>query len=170
VTLQAFNALPEEKAVEELMRCCGAAAWAQRLAAARPFADTGALRAAAEQAFEALQPADWLQAFAAHPRIGDLAALRQKFAATATWARGEQAAAADAAPETLEGLAEGNRAYEARFGYIFIVCATGVGADAMLAALRARLGNDPATEARVAGEEQRKITRLRLEKLFKEEA
>ena len=110
--------------------------------------------------------ADWLEAFAAHPRIGDLDALRAKFAATAAWAvrrAGGRRRRADEA--TLRALADGNRDYEARFGYIFIVCATGKTAGEMLALLRERLGNDPEAELAVAAAEQAKITRIRLRKL-----
>ena len=110
-------------------------------------------------------PADWLEAFAAHPRIGDLDALRKKFASTANWCAGEQAGVAAADEAVLTALADGNRAYEARFGYIFIVCATGKSAAEMLAILTARLANDPEVELKVATAEQAKITRLRLEKL-----
>ena len=108
----------------------------------------------------------WREAFTHHPRIGDVAVLRERFASTAVWARGEQAGVAAADERTLAALAEGNRAYEARFGYVFIVCATGLKADQMLAMLNARLSNDAETEMRIAAEEQMKITRLRLEKLL----
>jgi 2-oxo-4-hydroxy-4-carboxy-5-ureidoimidazoline decarboxylase len=134
--------------------------------ARRPFADAAALRAAADEVWSALSHGDWLEAFSHHPRIGDVEGLRARFASTRTWAEGEQAGARAASDEVLRALAEGNRAYEARFGHIFIVCATGKSAEEMLALLRARLPNDPVAEARVAAGEQAKITRLRLEKLL----
>ena len=122
--------------------------------------------AAAERVADKLKNADWLEAFAAHPRIGDREALRAKFATTAAWAGEEQRGAAAAPETTLDALAEGNRAYEEKFGYIFIVSASGKSADRMLELLRGRLANDPDTELVNASREQRAITRLRLEKLL----
>ncbi len=134
--------------------------------AGRPYADRTALHAAAERCWGALSPAGWREAFAHHPRIGEAAGPRGS--ATAAWAGAEQAGATGADAATLAALAEGNRAYEARFGHVFLVCATGRGAAEMLALLRARLANEPAAELRVAAAEQAKITRLRLEKLLEE--
>lgn len=108
---------------------------------------------------------DWLEALAAHPRIGDLHSLREKFASTADWASGEQAGVAGAGDDLIRALADGNRDYEAKFGYIFIVCATGKTAAEMLAILRERLLNGPGAELRIAAAEQAEIMRLRLEKL-----
>lgn len=133
--------------------------------ARRPFANEEAVGHAASEIEASLQRADWLEAFTAHPRIGDLDSLKKKFAATATWAEGEQAGVAGAADEVLLALAEGNRLYEQRFGHIFIVCATGKSAVEMLTLLRARLPNSPEDELGIAAAEQAKITRLRLEKL-----
>ncbi len=109
--------------------------------------------------------ADWLEAFGAHPKIGDLDALRAKFAATAAWTAHEQAGAHGAPDDLLRELAEENCRYEARFGYIFIVCATGKTAGEMLTVLKARLTNYPAEEIKIAAGEQAKITRIRLEKI-----
>lgn len=167
--LQRLNAASHHDARVELLRCCGSQTWAARVLEARPFADENALSLASENAFEALTRADWLEAFEHHPRIGDVNALRAKFAtlaATKTWAGGEQAAARQASTETLQALAQGNGAYEEKFGFLFIVCATGKSADEMLALLQARLPNDLATELPIAAEQQRQITRLRLEKLL----
>lgn len=166
MTLDALNRLPEPDARAALARCCGASRWVEAMLAARPYADAAALHAAAARAADTLGSDDWLEAFAHHPRIGDVAELRAKFAATAAWAGAEQAGAASASDEVLAALAEGNRAYEARFGYIFVVCATGRRADEMLALLRSRLGNDPVTELAIAAGEQRRITGLRLDKLL----
>jgi 2-oxo-4-hydroxy-4-carboxy-5-ureidoimidazoline decarboxylase len=135
------------------------------MAARRPFAGAAGLFAAAREVWQGLAREDWLEAFAAHPRIGDLEALRGKFAATAAWSAGEQAGVAGAAEATLRALAEANRAYEARFGHIFIVCASGKSAEEMLALLERRLNNSAEEELRTAAGEQEKITRLRLEKL-----
>lgn len=166
MTLAEFNALPDAKAREELSRCCGCAAWAEAVASARPFRDKAALLAAADAAWAKTGESEWREAFAHHPRIGGKDALRAKFASTSTWARGEQAGAASASEEVLDALAKGNAEYEAKFGHIFIVCATGKSAAEMLSLLNARMGNAPAAEARIAAAEQAKITRIRLEKLI----
>jgi len=132
--------------------------------ARRPFADADSLRQAAEQIESMLERADWLEAFSAHPRIGDVEGLRKRFAATAQWCEAEQAGVAGAEEQVLHELARCNRLYEERFGYIFIVCATGKSAAQMLGLLRQRLANSPEVELRIAAEEEAKITRLRLEK------
>ena len=121
----------------------------------------------AERIADALTPNDWREAFADHPRIGDRAALRRRFA-TAAWAADEQRGAATAEEDVLDRLADGNRRYEERFGHIFIVCATGLTAPEMLARLHARMSNDPARELAIAAGEQRAITRLRLTRLLEE--
>ena len=164
--LDRLNALPESSAADELGRCCGAPRWVAHMVAGRPYAEVLHLQDAARQAWRELGPTDWLEAFTHHPRIGDLDGLRRKFASTAAWAAGEQAGAHDAAEVVLAALSEGNRRYEARFGHVFIVCATGKTAAEMLALLEARLGNPPDAELRIAADEQEKITTLRLEKLL----
>lgn len=168
MTLEELNQLAPADARSALERCCGARAWVERMRTKRPFANRDALFAAAEQAADGLGRADWLEAFARHPRIGDREALRARFADTAAWASEEQKATTGASEGTLAALEQGNRAYEARFGYGFIVCATGRSADEMLAILHARLENDPELELVMAAQEQRAITRLRLEKLLSE--
>jgi 2-oxo-4-hydroxy-4-carboxy-5-ureidoimidazoline decarboxylase len=162
--LQTLNLLPELEACAVLLRCCGSRRWVETMVARRPFADAQALLHAAAAAEASLDRADWLEAFAAHPRIGDLEGLKKKFASTAAWASGEQAGVAGAAEPVLRELAEGNRLYESRFGHIFIVCATGKSAEEMLDLLRQRLANDPEQELRIGAAEQAKITRLRLER------
>src|SRR5947208_10683476 len=154
-----LNSLPAIKARAELSRCCGARHWVDAMIEARPFAGDTELFGVAERVWWGLGRADWLEAFAAHPRIGGRGGPKTD------WARHEQAGADGAAEATLAALAQGNRAYEERFGHVFLISATGRTADEMLAALRGRLTNDPATELRVAAEEQAKITRLRLGKL-----
>lgn len=166
MTLDALNAAEPGALERALERCCGARAWVRAMIASRPFTDRDALHAAADRAMAALESPDWLEAFAHHPRIGDVAALRTRFAATAAWAGREQAGAAQADEATLAALAAGNRDYEARFGHIFIVCATGLTAAEMLARLRARIGHDAAEELRIAAAEQAKITHLRIDKLL----
>lgn len=133
--------------------------------ARRPFASAAELFATGDEVWENLSRDDWLEAFAAHPRIGDLDGLRKRFATTADWASHEQSGVVAACEEILRQLADGNRRYEERFGYIFIVCATGKTATEMLDILNARLGNAPEHELAIAAAEQAKITRLRLEKL-----
>lgn len=152
-----LNALPAPAASAALGRCCGARRWVEAMLALRPFASDAALFAGAERAWWALGREDWLEAFGAHPRIGQHAA--------DAWARSEQAGVSAAGEDTRAALAQGNRAYEERFGHVFLICATGKSATEMLGALRGRLGNDPAAELRIAAAEQAKITRLRLEKL-----
>ena len=164
--LERFNALAEPTARAELERCCGSSKWVEGMLTGRPFESWEAVLSTGDQAFEILRENDWLEAFRHHPKIGDIASLREKFAATAAWAGGEQAGTAGASEAVLLDLAAGNAAYEARFGFIFIICASGKTAAAMLAALQARLPNDAATELPIAANEQRKITRLRLEKLL----
>ena len=166
MTLDALNALSPERAREELLRCCGSERWAGAVLAARPFADKAALLAASDAAWAKTGEADWREAFSHHPRIGGKDALRAKFAATAAWAQGEQAGAAAAGEAVLDALAKGNAEYESRFGFLFIVCATGKTAAEMLDLLKSRLTNEAAAEMRLAAGEQNKITKIRLEKLL----
>jgi allantoicase len=157
--LRWLNALGARQAERELLACCGSRAWASAMAASRPFGSAEELAATADKLWERLDPDDWLEAFAAHPRIGERSA--------SAWSTREQSGVAGAEAAVLDALAEGNRAYEARFGHVFLVQASGRGAAELLAELRARLGNDPDTELRVAAAEQAKITRLRLDRLFR---
>ncbi|MDB5234822.1 MAG: hypothetical protein JWR44_1815 [Hymenobacter sp.] len=132
-----------------------------------PVADAEMLMQQATVIWNKLSEADWREAFTHHPKIGgDVAALREKFASTSTWAEGEQASVKQASQATLEALAAGNSDYEQKFGYIFIVCATGKTAEEMLTLLQARLPNKPEVEILIAMGEQDKITRIRLEKLL----
>lgn len=165
--LERLNSSGAAEAEGELLKCCGSTRWARSLEARRPFDDAASLFAAAEKVWWNLSEADWLEAFAAHPRIGGSErAARPPHAQAEGWSRQEQAGARDAAPATLDELAAANRAYEEKFGHIYIICATGRTADEMLALLRARLSNDAGAELRTAAAEQSKITRLRLEKLL----
>jgi 2-oxo-4-hydroxy-4-carboxy-5-ureidoimidazoline decarboxylase len=166
MTLDTLNALPAAARAEALATCCGSSAWVATLNQKFPFNSTSTLYEDADRVWHNLTKADWREAFTHHPKIGDVNALREKFASTATWAASEQGAVRQAEPETLEALAAGNDAYEQKFGYIFIVCATGKSAAEMLALLQARLPNAPAQEIHIAMAEQAKITRLRLEKLL----
>jgi 2-oxo-4-hydroxy-4-carboxy-5-ureidoimidazoline decarboxylase len=164
-----LDAMDEATAREALTRCCGSSRWVEHMLAARPYGTPEALWAACERADARMTDADQAEAFRHHPRIGDLESLRTRFASTAAWAGREQAGASAASEATLRALAEGNAAYEARFGYLFIVCATGLTGDQMLARLQERLRNDPASEWVIACGEQARIARLRLEKLIAQE-
>lgn len=164
--LLALNAASPEAAAAALARCCGSRRWVEGMVAGRPYQSLAQLHGHAEHLWWHLGDGDWLEAFTHHPRIGaDLSALRAKFAATAAWSAGEQAGVAAADEATLQALADGNRRYEERYGYIFIVCATGLSAGQMLQRLNDRIDNPPEYELRVAAGEQARITRLRLNKL-----
>jgi len=166
MTLEELNCLTVSDYRSELSRCCGSSLWTQRLFEYRPFKSAEELLQTAERIWWSLTEADWKEAFAHHPKIGDVENLRKKFAATADWASNEQAGATNTSEETLKGLAEGNRLYEEKFGYIFIVCATGKSAHEMLQLLQRRMRNLPEEEIRIAAGEQAKIIQLRLKKLL----
>ena len=139
-----------------ILACCGSKRWARRMARARPFDEDG-LFASADRIWRGLSAEDWLEAFAAHTRIGARASGK---------AAAEQAGVRGASGETLAALARANREYEKLFGYIFIVCASGRTAEEMLDLCRGRLHNAPSEELKVAAQEQRKIMRLRLERML----
>ena len=163
--LDRINHAPVEDARGDLLTCCGSQQWSHQLLALRPFADEAQLLQAAGTVWEQLSRDDWLEAFAQHPRIGDVDGLRARFA-SGHWAAGEQQGVAAASHRTLEQLAADNRRYEDRFGYIYIVSATGKSAHQMLANLTERLGHEPADELPIAAREQLHITRIRLRKLL----
>ena len=164
MTLEELNALLPAQAEAVLLECCGSARWASKMAARRPFAGLNDLHEAADSIWQNLEPADWLEAFGRHPQIGEKAAIGS--VSSRRWAEGEQTGVRVAAENVKTKLAQGNRAYREKFGYIFIVCATGKSAEEMLALLEQRLQNDPAQELAIAAEQQRQISRLRLQKLF----
>ena len=166
--LKRLDALAPEAARAAFLRCCGARRWAEAMERGRPYADEASVRGAAERAFAALTREDWLEAFSHHPRIGDRGALAARFPATAGWSASEQGGVQGAGEDVLDALLRGNQEYAARFGHIFIVCATGKSALEMLELLRARLPNEPAAELEIAAAEQRKITAIRLGKLLAE--
>ena len=167
MNLTEFNTLPVTQAEEALLDCCGSTRWGSRMAARRPFASMDNLCDTADSVWRSLQPADWLEAFGHHPQIGEQSAAGSE--SSRRWAEGEQTGARVAAESVKAGLAQGNRAYRDKFGFIFIICASGKSAEEMLALLEQRLQNDPAQELPIAAEQQRLITRLRLEKLLTEE-
>ena len=166
MTLPELNVLSPAARAEALATCCGARRWVEALNVRFPLPVPTELYQQAHEIWHNLTEADWREALTHHPKIGDVNALKQKFASTAQWAEGEQGAVRQASPEVLQALADDNERYAAKFGYIFIVCGRGKSADEMLALLQARLPNRPEEEIKVAMAEQNKITRLRLEKLL----
>jgi 2-oxo-4-hydroxy-4-carboxy-5-ureidoimidazoline decarboxylase len=162
VTLDELNVLPVADAEAELLTCCASRRWAAEVARGRPYGGPPALRDAAALALDGLEWADLEEALAAHPRIGERAAGQGR---EASWSRGEQSGADAANARVKAALAEGNRRYEEHFGHVFLICATGLGAAEMLAALQRRLGNAPEAERDVVREELGKIMQLRLARL-----
>ena len=151
-----------EAAREILSRACGSRRWVDRMLARRPFGSDAALQSAAREEWFALSEPDWLEAFSHHPKIGDRASLAARFPATHDLSAREQSGVSGASADVIDQLATANETYLERFGFIFIVCATGKTAGEILQLLRDRLDNDRATELRMAAEEQAKITALRL--------
>jgi 2-oxo-4-hydroxy-4-carboxy-5-ureidoimidazoline decarboxylase len=166
MTLKDLNQLSAQDAEGEFLKCCGSQTWAQAMAAGRPFATEAELFAKARHASASLADEDWLEAFRAHPKIGEQKALTMQTQQEQSWSSQEQSAMGSASADALAQLRTGNHEYEERFGFIFIVCASGKSSEEMLAILNHRLNNDPQTELRVAAQEQQKISRLRLEKLL----
>ena len=167
--LERLNDMADEEAEATLLTCCGATIWVRQMNRLRPFITEGELLEAGDRIWWSLNPEDWLEAFRAHPRIGERTAQAEQGARAAAWSAEEQAGATRAGADVAAQIAEGNRAYEERFGYIYIVSAAGKTGDELLVILRERLANDPESELRVAAGEQAKITRLRLEKLLKDD-
>jgi OHCU decarboxylase len=164
MTLAEFNVLPATQAESLLMDCCGATRWAASVASKRPYETVEALHRAADSIWWKLDRNDWLEAFGHHPQIGERPASGSGSARE--WAEGEQAGARGISEDVKTRLARANRAYVDKFGFIYIICATGKSVEAMLALLNQRLQNDPASELSIAAEQQRQITRIRLEKLL----
>lgn len=159
---QEINAASPEAAREILWRACGSTRWVDRMMQRRPFGNGARLLSAARIEWFGLSESDWLEAFSQHPRIGDRAALEARFPKTHDLSAKEQSAVGAAHRNVLDELARGNDDYFDRFGFTFIVCATGKSAEEMLALLRDRLSNNRAAELRIAAEEQARITVLRL--------
>ncbi len=164
--IERFNELTAAQTRKALLDCCGAKKWAAEMMAQCPFPTEGDLLAAADAIWSGLGRRDWLEAFRHHPAIGAGKAAAKQSAKAKKWSAGEQSVAQQAQTEILAAMAEANSEYHAKFGYVFLICATGKTADQILASLRQRIMNDPETELRAAAREQQKITRLRLEKLL----
>ena len=161
-----LNGLSANNAEAEFLKCCGSERWARLMTEARPFEALDEVLTEADRVWWSLNEADWLEAFRAHPKIGEKKAAAAQSAEAQKWSAQEQSGVAQASAETVSQLAERNREYEDRFGFIFIVCASGKSSEEMLAIINDRLRSDPDTELRTAAAEQSKITRLRLEKLL----
>lgn len=164
--LNSLNSLPQDEAVKTLLQCCGSKRWAEETAAARPYQNLDALLTRANEIWWSLKTDDWLEAFRSHPKIGGKKAAAPVSDQSRHWSGQEQAGVTNASRETIDALAALNWAYEQKFGFIFIICATGKSSEEMLAELRRRIENDAGTEWRVAAAEQSKITELRLKKLI----
>lgn len=164
--LPELNELSVASLKEALTTCCGSTTWVNEMAKIFPVESEENLFEQAKIIWFACSESDWREAFGHHPKIGDINSLRNKFANTQALASGEQSGVATASQDILEKLAKGNQQYEEKFGYIFIVCATGKFADEMLAILESRLPNSPEEEILIAMQEQDKITEIRLEKLL----
>ncbi|MCA1625123.1 MAG: 2-oxo-4-hydroxy-4-carboxy-5-ureidoimidazoline decarboxylase [Acidobacteria bacterium] len=164
--LEQLNQAAADVTQTDFKNCCGSKNWARMMIELRPFANTSALIKQAEEIWLNLETEDWLEAFAAHPKIGARKAAPKQQAQSASWSHGEQSGTHAVADSVLDALAEANRLYEEKFGFIFIVCATGKSAEEMLDLCRRRLKNDADSEIRIAVDEQRKITEIRLRKLL----
>ncbi len=164
--LEELNHASRETAESALLNCCGSRQWARKMAEARPFANVSSLLNQAEQIWQNLETKDWLEAFAAHPKIGAKKAIPHQSAQSVEWSESEQSCTNIATNSVRAELEEANRLYEEKFGFIFIVCATGKSAEEMLEICRHRLDNADDAEIRIAADEQRKITKIRLKKLL----
>ncbi|MEN3326275.1 MAG: allantoicase [Acidobacteriota bacterium] len=161
-----LNSLTADEAAKELLQCCGSNRWAVELANARPYETPETLLATADDVWWSLDRSDWLEAFRSHPKIGEKKAAEKVSAQSQQWSGQEQSGVANASQTTGDSLAALNEEYEQKFGFIFIICATGKTSDEMLSALRERLQHDREAELPIAAAEQGKITELRLKKLL----
>lgn len=166
--LAKLNDMPLAEKRAALIKCCGSGRWVETMIQSGAFSDTASLRQSAKKAFDNLAETDWLEAFLHHPKIGDIESLRRKFASAKSWSAGEQAGAGGAREETLRELQRWNLEYERKFGFIFIVFATGKSAEEMLSILKARYGGTRDSELKTAAAEQVKISDLRIDKLLLE--
>lgn len=161
-----LNSLTADEAAQQLLQCCGSKRWAAEIASGRPFQSLETLLTAASETWWSLDRDDWLEAFRSHPKIGAKKAADKVSAQSQQWSGQEQSGVADATQQTVDTLAALNHTYEQKFGFIFIICATGKTSEEILTALRERLQNDPEAELPIAAAEQCKITELRLKKLL----
>ncbi len=169
MNLTDLNQLPSKYAELLFMQCCTSAQWVKKLAEERPFSDMANLKKIADKIWCELAESDFLQAFKGHPIIGDVNSLREKYSNTKALASGEQCLVNEASEQVILSLSSGNEEYFLKFGFIFIVCATGKSAAEMFSLLQQRLPNNRSTELINAAEEQRKIFQIRLDKLLEAE-
>jgi len=162
-TLAAWNEADSGTATEAMLACCAARRWADAMVALRPYSGIESLSITADELWRTMGEPDWLEAIAMHPRIGEHKASTADSVSKA-WSQQEQSSARGATQRVVDELAEGNRQYEERFGFTYIVCATGKSAEEMLAILHRRLMNDRAIELREAAEQQRQIMQIRIGK------
>ncbi len=162
--LAAWNAADATKARNAMLACCGSKRWADAMVALRPIASVAALSEEADRVWATMQEADWLEAFACHPRIGERKVSAHAGAQSVAWSRSEQAQTNSASENLLDEIAAGNQEYEESFGFTYIVCATGKSAEEMLAILKRRLGSSREAELHEATEQQRQIMQIRLGK------
>ena len=164
-SLADFDAAPPEVAERDVLDCCASQAFAKAITAGRPYREPAALVAAVNAVFAALSWDDIVEGMSAHPRIGDRAAQHGPVGDVGSgWSAAEQSGAATASEAVRQGLADGNLAYEERFGHVFLICATGLSGPEMLTRLRARLDHDDKIERAVVRQELLKITHLRMAK------
>ena len=166
MTIETLNALDSSEAAAQFNLCCGATNWIKIMNQSRPFQNKNEVYQQAESIWFSLSSEDWLEAFTHHPKIGDIDSLRKKFHNTKSISKNEQSGVNNATESTLKNLAESNQLYEDKFGFIFIVCATGKSSDEMLALIKMRLNNNAKIEMQNAAKEQNKITQLRLKTLL----
>lgn len=166
MTINQLNVASEKTAFDAFFACCGSTSWATQMAESRPFTSVEHVKQLSDRFWNQTTEQDWVEAFSHHPEIGDSESLKKRFASTAAWALTEQASVQYADDEILDNLAKGNRAYADKFGFIFIVCATGKSAAEMLFHLNSRLPNSRETELKIAAAEQHKITSIRIDKLL----
>ncbi|HJT28848.1 MAG TPA: 2-oxo-4-hydroxy-4-carboxy-5-ureidoimidazoline decarboxylase [Pyrinomonadaceae bacterium] len=166
IKLAWLNSLTADEAANELLQCCGSKRWATELATARPYPNEETLLARANEVWWSLERSDWLEAFRSHPKIGEKKAADKVSAQSQQWSGQEQSGVANAPQATVDSLTTLNEDYEQKFGFIFIICASGKTSDEMLTALRERLQHDREAELPIAAAEQGKITELRLKKLL----
>ncbi len=161
-----LNGLRQEQARKSFLDCCGSSRWAEKMSNFRPFLNVEQLLQTAEKVWASLDQNDWLEAFGRHPSVGGKKAPQKQSGTARKWSSREQSRVQSASERVRAQLAEANQAYDAKFNSVFLICASGKTAEEILENLRARLLNDADTERQIAAEEQRKITRIRLEKLL----
>ena len=169
MSVLSINQASVDEAKHLFKQCCTSSRWIQSMVDSRPYATPMDVRVQADAHWNDSAEGDYLEAFDGHPKIGDVSSLKAKYANTKELAAGEQSGVNVASDDVIQQLADGNQQYQEKFGFIFIVCATGKSAQQMLALLQARLPNDRGTELKNAAEEQRKIFHIRLNQLLEDE-